>query len=174
MVKSKYGVLDYERAAEIIKDSGRMIAGLAVNTYLWEVHVERERCYEVIFHVSPIIRFYSDGRVKLWSGGWRTLTTRGRINQFQSAVYLYTRKGNWWVALKKIAVPFHEGLMIREGTVDVLATLGIEACPITWDFPGIAADWLEENRRDQEAERIREYVRQVGLPEAASPRPGRP
>lgn len=60
-------------------------------------------------HLTDIITFHPDGSFILNSGGWRTMTTKGRINSF-SPVNVYSEKGVWYVA----NTVFYDGMHLDE------------------------------------------------------------
>jgi hypothetical protein len=51
----------------------------------------------VRLHNTDIITFFPDGKVVLNSGGWKTSTTKSRINEF-SGLNIYQSKGIWYVS----------------------------------------------------------------------------
>lgn len=56
-------------------------------------------CIIIRQHNTDIITYYQDGTVRLNSGGWRTLTTKDRLNQLTRAC-ISQEKGIWYVATK--------------------------------------------------------------------------
>src|SRR5258706_8717982 len=58
--------------------TARWSGKIAHNTYL-ERHAGGD-AYGVRLHRTEIVTFYRDGRVRLDSGTWQTMTTRGRMN----------------------------------------------------------------------------------------------
>lgn len=57
-----------------------------------------ETTFALVFHSTKIIRYYRDGRISLNSGGYKTATTKHRMNQF-SRVGVGQTKGEWFVYL---------------------------------------------------------------------------
>lgn len=91
---------------------------LGNNTYLGLKNSDPEDGYiSVTLHQTEIVRFYADGRITLHTGGYRTTTTKERINQFiNGRVFCY--KGEWKIAHQRredgslnltTAIPFEEG-----------------------------------------------------------------
>lgn len=63
------------------------------NTYL----VRREgEALAVRLHDTDVVTYFPDGRIQLNSGGWRTPTTKDRINKF-APVNLWQEKGQWFI-----------------------------------------------------------------------------
>ncbi len=58
-------------------------------------------------HDTQIVKFWVDGRITLHTGGYRTVTTKERINQFVSG-RLYQRDYAWYYQ------DFAHGLVCRE------------------------------------------------------------
>jgi len=83
MAKLKAVPKSYAEAAEYL--AGRDSVKLGNNT--WLVYMDDHANPElsqigVRLHNTYIVRFYQDGRVSLHTGGYRTVTTKDRINQF--------------------------------------------------------------------------------------------
>lgn len=70
-------------------------------------------------HATDVVTYHRDGRIVLNSGGWRTVTTRDRINGYSPA-RVYSEHGVWYVSLRpnpddptptwrnrSVAKPFH-------------------------------------------------------------------
>jgi len=85
------------------------------NTYL----VRRGEDIAVRLHYTDILTFYRDGRIKINSGGWQTVTTRDRWNQYlpgawniqgdRGTYYLYNGEKRWG---------YRDGMIIHpDGTV---------------------------------------------------------
>ena len=53
----------------------------------------------VQFHETQVVVFFPDGRVKLDTGGWLTMSTRERINRY-APVRVHSDKGRWMVVLR--------------------------------------------------------------------------
>jgi len=51
----------------------------------------------VVYHSTPVVTFHSDNTYTLNSGGYRTMTTKARINEHSPAV-IYQDKGVWYVS----------------------------------------------------------------------------
>ena len=64
------------------------------NTY---AYIETDGSVSVELHGTKVVRFYPNGLVKLNSGGYRTHTTKKRINQY-SPVKVYQKNYEWFLA----------------------------------------------------------------------------
>jgi len=69
---------------------------IANNTYL----VEREEGVAVRLHKTDIVLYRLDGSIVLNSGGWRTVTTKERMNKFlPSEIDIYQINSVWLVSI---------------------------------------------------------------------------
>lgn len=57
-----------------------------------------EHLIVVEYHETDIVQHLSNGEVYLNSGGWRTSTTKQRMNRcLPEGFYVYQKRGVWWV-----------------------------------------------------------------------------
>lgn len=85
-------------------------------------------CFMVTLHGHRIVTFYKDGSLVLDSCGWRTVTTKERMNRYlPPGLSLYQEKHEWWIADnrpefmpegmerhdKRLRVSFEDGMEIR-------------------------------------------------------------
>jgi len=83
-----------------------------------------ENSIAVYYHNTPVLTYFSDGRLVLNSGGWRSQTTKSRINEF-SDVYVYAGENvifgkSSWVLCSNFTyerVEFFDGIEIQHGKV---------------------------------------------------------
>jgi len=66
---------------------------LANNTYLIKTG---PNSYGVRLHFTVVVELHRDGRVVLNSGGWRTIMTKNRINQYAPDGSVYRKKFVWY------------------------------------------------------------------------------
>lgn len=91
-------------AESMFKTRKRKLAG---NTYL-EGNPDRG-WYGIRFHSTLIVVFHSDGRITLNTGGWKTATTKKRINDALVGVSLYQEKFVWYLQ----SLPYGESAPIE-------------------------------------------------------------
>jgi hypothetical protein len=81
----------------------------------------------VELHATDVVTFYPDGRAELRTGGWNTVTTRGRINHVLgyrdsdplSMWSVGMEKGELYLYHRTARYVFHEGVIVRpDGTTD--------------------------------------------------------
>jgi hypothetical protein len=86
--------MNYAEAVSMVhgktKQKARKIGN---NTY---AEIESDNSVSVRLHGTAVVRFYPNGLVKLNSGGWRTSTTKNRINKY-SPVKVYQKKYEWYL-----------------------------------------------------------------------------
>lgn len=69
---------------------------VANNTYLMARRTPEGECYIALrLHETDIIEFYEDCTA-VYSGGWRTVTTKARINEYLPAGGIYQKAGVWY------------------------------------------------------------------------------
>lgn len=71
------------------KTAGKLIGN---NTRI----VQRGDAYAVRLHSTDIVLIYPDGSYTLHTGGWRTVTTKQRINEY-APVSVYSVRGQWHI-----------------------------------------------------------------------------
>jgi|TARA_Y100000034_G_scaffold131097_1_gene191071 hypothetical protein len=69
------------------------------------------------FHDTNIVEFTEDGGMKLNSGGWKTPTTKERINRFLDSGYIYQRNSEWYLTLGGETSVFYDGMEIRNNKI---------------------------------------------------------
>ena len=88
---------NFEHASSLLRAAKGGRLRLGNNTYLEYVNPElADGFIGVRLHNTYIVRFYRDGRVTLHTGGYHTVTTKERINQFTSK-RVYQKDHVWYV-----------------------------------------------------------------------------
>lgn len=98
--------MNYARCKEMAETRKRKIDN---NTYLL---VHDDGSYGIKLHATEIITFYPNGDVKLNSGGWRTPTTKARMNDLSGAC-IFQHKGLWTVHWGGNAFPYADGMVLH-------------------------------------------------------------
>jgi hypothetical protein len=99
-------MLTYEDAAQMMKAARNGRRKLGNNTYLEERRfpgVHDASCipsYAVRLHDTDVVTLHPDGSQTLNSGGWRTVTTKDRINAY-SIAGVWSERGEWKVSTEK-------------------------------------------------------------------------
>jgi len=65
-------------------------------------------------HNTDIIKWIN-GKVILNSGGWRTATTKARLNEFlaDSGIYIYQKAFAWYIRQKDQTIPFKDNIELN-------------------------------------------------------------
>lgn len=68
------------------------------------------------YHDTPIVGVFTDGSIRLNSGGWQTATTKRAMNQASNqdnlGFQVFQRKHAWFVSWKGLEVPFVDGMFL--------------------------------------------------------------
>jgi hypothetical protein len=75
----------------------------------------------VRLHMTDIVTRTPDGRTRLDSGGWRTMTTKDRMNTHAAPYVVHSRAGVWYVSERGAqwspegrSVPFYDGIVLPD------------------------------------------------------------
>lgn len=130
MAKLKATPKNFEQARKVLGDKGSIRLGN--NTYL---ELNGEHVIAVRLHQTDIVKFYDDGRVTLYAGKWRTVTTKDRLNEFTTA-YVFQTGGKWWVRLSGMTVAFEDGMNVGETHLrdNITPDVQLNDPPIEADF----------------------------------------
>lgn len=78
------------------------------NTYAEILH---DNSVGIMLHSTYVVKIHPDNTYTLQTGGWQTLTTKDRINQY-SPVRVYQRNYEWFVKINGKEYPFMEGMVV--------------------------------------------------------------
>lgn len=78
------------------------------NTYAEILH---DNSVGIMLHSTYVVKIHPDNTYTLQTGGWQTVTTKDRINQY-SPVRVYQRNYEWFVKLNGKEYPFIEGMVV--------------------------------------------------------------
>lgn len=81
------------------------------NTIRWK---DNSGDIHIRLHNTDVVTHKSGGTVILNSGGWRTPTTKDRINKHMGFGSIGQEKGIWYFNYGNTKVPFFDGLMLNE------------------------------------------------------------
>lgn len=99
--------MNYQEALKRL--NGRDRRKLENNTVLWK---RSDNTLAVSLHQTDIITLHQDGRTVLNSGGWRTATTKDRLNAY-GPVRIWQDRGRWlFVGPDQKQYVFSDGLII--------------------------------------------------------------
>lgn len=123
MAKLKATPKNYADALAVL--AGRTSVRLGNNTHLLAInervysagHITEERITVAVnLHDTNIVKFYEDGRITLHTGGWQTVTTKDRINEFISG-RVYQKKHAWFYVGHNVegAIDWDNPIVFSEG-----------------------------------------------------------
>lgn len=104
--------MDYAQAQKIFETSRKR--KLANNTYLEK---NTDGSYAIRLHSTQVIKFYPEKTV-LYSGGYRTVTTKARLNEF-TEFSVWQKAGIWYIAARVVSAPeivFADGITYHKNT----------------------------------------------------------
>lgn len=79
------------------------------NTYAEILH---DNSVGIMLHSTYVVKIHEDNTYTLQTGGWQTVTTKDRINQY-SPVRVYQRNYEWFVKINNKEYPFMEGMVVQ-------------------------------------------------------------
>lgn len=101
-------VTNYSKADKALGDRRSKVIGN--NTEL----VRKGGDIAVELHGNEVVRFYSGGEVGLSSAGYRSSTTKDRLNRYTpNGVNIVQRNHKWYLERRGKKVPFEDGMTIR-------------------------------------------------------------
>ena len=99
--------MTYDEAVSMVHGkTNRKERKIGNNTY---AEIEYDNSVSIRLHGTAVVRFYPNGLVKLNSGGWRTSTTKDRINKY-SPVSVYQKNFEWFL---RDHTPFEDNMLVR-------------------------------------------------------------
>jgi hypothetical protein len=102
-------MLTFNEAANLINRGRNGVKKLSNNTYLERVD---DNTFAVRLHATNVVLIHSKGSYTLNSSGWRTVTTKARINEYSPA-RLYQEKGQWYLDYQGCSYVFTDGMKVN-------------------------------------------------------------
>lgn len=97
---SQLGIVSYDTALKALEGYGTI--HLCNNTTLHKYLLVASEGYEpskcaisIRLHSTDVVTYYPDGSIRLDSGGYRTVTTKDRINRF-SPIRVWSKNWEWY------------------------------------------------------------------------------
>lgn len=84
---------------------------VANNTFSYETE---DGCKVFRLHTTDVVKRLPDGRIVLNSGGWRSVTTKDRMNAFATGYHVYSGKGGWRVGRGGKSVAFYDDMILPD------------------------------------------------------------
>lgn len=110
--------MDYSTADSKLQGRNNLRRKVGNNTYLVRNSGVPGDSIHLKLHNTYVITWYADGRVELNTGGWRTVTTKDRINNNLEGFGIAQRKGQWYFLRNTDTAPYWEDVaMFEDGMV---------------------------------------------------------
>lgn len=110
--------MNYQEALALIKTArDKCRKPIANNTYL--ILDTNSNDIAVRLHHTDILTFKPDGSLILDTGGWETMTTKARMNEYLDRPRVGSERGVWTVSAGGIEYFYEDGMTIKpDGTID--------------------------------------------------------
>lgn len=123
--------MDYLLADSKLQGRNMLSRKIGNNTYLVRNSGVPGDSIHLKLHNTYIITWYVNGRIELNSGGWLTVTTKARMNEFLSGYSISKSKGVWYVdqivsgpVYRKTLGVYQDGMVINpDDTITGMAPL---------------------------------------------------
>lgn len=112
--------MNYTKADSLLQGRNMLRRKVGNNTYLVRNSGVTGDKIHLKLHNTYIMTFYADGKTELNSGGWRTVTTKDRLNKhLENGYRIVQRNGQWYVSDHREDVAlFDDGMTIAaDGTL---------------------------------------------------------
>lgn len=112
--KLRYPVHSYFSAQTAYHDAhrGRGRGKLANNTYIVQ---DEGGAYCIVLHRTRIVCYRPDGSIVLNSGGFRTTTTKARMNEvLPPGISVWQKRYDWFVTVGGETIPFYDGMIVMD------------------------------------------------------------
>jgi len=83
------------------------------------------------YHDTDVVTVSADDTYTLDSGGWRTVTTKARINEYSPA-RLYQQKGVWYLSTPTGRIPFADGMAVDSDGIPPEAMAKCQVDTVDW------------------------------------------
>jgi len=103
--------VNYFKAQTLFCSARNKVKGKPIGTAT--TVVQTEKGYGIKYHNTIVVEYLPDGSCILRSGGWKTVTTKRRINEY-SPVRVYQQNFEWYIADgKDTPTPFVDGMIVK-------------------------------------------------------------
>ncbi|MCX5884332.1 MAG: hypothetical protein NT096_00205 [Proteobacteria bacterium] len=110
--------MDYQKAQALLKTArDKCRKPIANNT--WLILDTNSNDIAVRLHHTDILTFKPDGSIILDTGGWETVTTKARMNEYLDRPRIGSERGVWMISSGGIDYFYENGMTIKpDGTID--------------------------------------------------------
>lgn len=137
----------YSRALGMVRHArtGKLLDRKKLGNNTWAT-LDDDGIVSVVLHSTAVVSFSPDGVVTLNSGGWRTVTTKERMNRYAPGVRVSSNRGVWHLGLGSgdVSCPFYDGIQYHGDTMELMSD------PLAV---------LEQQGRDEKRKEVRKAVK---------------
>jgi hypothetical protein len=94
--------------------TGRSRRKVANNTW---AEIQPDGSVTITLHRTAIVTIHPGDSITLNSGGWRTVTTKARMNDYVGN-RIFQKRGDWFVTRRigegVVTVPYHDGMTLAD------------------------------------------------------------
>lgn len=104
-----WNIKNYDDAAKVLGDRRERTLG-----YATRLLGHGDNSISIVHHWTPIITYFPDGTFEVNCGGFRTSTTKERLNLF-TPLWVWQKNYQWFVGcmawdVNALAIPFEDGM----------------------------------------------------------------
>jgi hypothetical protein len=126
--KENIAMMNYDKANSLLQGRNKESRKLGNNTYLIRHpgHLTRPgdtkgECITVRLHDTDIVTYHTNGNIILDTGGWKTVTTKDRMNKY-TPFCIYQDKGIWYMNAsgspysnegRKKSIPYFDNMVLN-------------------------------------------------------------
>lgn len=88
--------MTYQEAEKLT--AKRMAKKVANNTWLYKCGFPGNEHFEIVLYSTAVVKIWKDRTYTLFSGGWRSVTTKQRLNNFSPAK-VWQKNFEWFVGM---------------------------------------------------------------------------
>lgn len=100
---------DYQQANNILGMKTKHVIKNKRATYLQR----NEDSIALVYHNTPVVTYHKDNSIKLNSGGYRSLTTKARMNSaLGNRAYVFQKNHKWYLAANGMNYSFVDGVIV--------------------------------------------------------------
>lgn len=127
----------YQSASEVLTGRNKDSRKLMNNTYLHRVN---DSSIVIKLHSTDVVTYHADGRIVFNSGGWRTVTTKARMNEYSPARVSQAR-GVWSISIGGVEANYADGIT-WDGSAFTGAGVNFDAVKLARRASKYATDYM--------------------------------
>ncbi len=127
--------------------------------YIGNGSLEEPDAVGIRLHNTVVVKYTKTGELVLDTGGWKTVTTKDRINSYTpNWVRVFSEKGEWRVATRpwgeeRPSVPYADGI-----TLEINSLAGIAWTPVPGTYPDETQERLAAEAKKKLTKDVNDYL----------------